>query len=196
MKKLIPILLFIFIIVIAYSKLTLKKEENPLIFTEEKTEITDENKFFQVGIIIDCDNEIINNNINSHFCKELKKITDVDIELKSNKDILIGREFFIVRFVINEIAPTNENLAVVIFTKVGSITDLDFCPLDYRDTEELDNELAKKDFYIDYITEYFNVNSIDVFVKEIADILNEVILEPEREKYKQVRERLKKLLKD
>lgn len=197
MKKLIPILLFIFIVVIAYSKLTSltsKKEEDLTVPAEEKTEIADESKFFQVGIIIDCDNEIIKNNINSYFCKELEKITDVDVESKSNKDMRIGRSFFVVRFVINETAPTNKHLAFVIFTKVGDITDLDFCPLDDKDIEELDSELAEKDFYIDYITEYFDVNSIDLFVKEIADILNEAILEPEREKYKQGAERAKKSL--
>ena len=196
MKKLVLILLIIFIVVIAYFKLTSKKEESLSVFTEEKTEIAEESKFFQVGIIIDCDDKIINKNINSHFCKELGKISDVDIVLKSNKDVRIGREFFIVRFVIDEIAPTNEHLAVVIFTKVGSITDLDFCPLDYRETEKLDNELAEKGFYIDYIRKYFEVNSIDLFVKEIADILNEAILEPERKKFKQKVERVKKILSE
>lgn len=195
MKKLITILLFIFIVVIAHSKLTSltsKKEEDRTVPAEEKTKIADESKFFQVGIIIDCDDKIIHNNISSHFCKELENISDVDIVLKGDKDVQVGSEFFVVRFVINDIEPTNELLAVVIFTKVASKTDLEFVPSDYRETEELDNELVEKDFYIDYISLYFDSNSIELFVKEIADILNEDILEPERIKFKQKVERAQK----
>ena len=187
---LIPVILFVFF---AFRESKKQNKEDKIVVAEEKKEM--ENRFFQVGFIIEAENETLKEEIKVSFSRDLEKLTDVDVEVNGNKEIFVGRNFFITRFSIEEIKPTNELLATVIFTKVGDGSDLDFYLSDYRDSEQLDRLLSEKEFYIDYCVRYFDINTIDVFTKDIAEVLNECILEPKRENFRRAIERLRERMK-
>ncbi len=187
---LIPVILFVFF---AFRESKKQNKEDKIVIAEEKKETG--NRFFQVGLIIEAENETLKEQIKVSFSKDLEKLTDVDVEVNGNKEIFVGRNLFIIRFSIEEIKPTNELLSTVIFTKMGNGSDLDFSLSDYRDSEQLDTLLSEKEFYIDYCVRYFDINTIDVFTKNISEVLNESILEPKREDFRRAIEILRKRMK-